>query len=493
MKVIVVGSGNAALCAAISALENGAEVLVLEAADEHEAGGNSKYTAGAMRFVYESKDDLMPLLNSPNDERITITEFGSYTREKFQSDLLGFNDGRPLSLQQKILIDKSYDTMLWLADHNVKYDPIYSRQTFEKDGKFIFWGGLTLAADGEGVGLIEAELNEFKRLGGTIQYRSKVTELIVNNKEITGVKYLDKNGKEKSENGSAVVLGSGGFEANKEMRKQMMGDHWEECLVRGSQHNLGAGIEMAMKLGAQFEGNPEGCHATPMDANMPNYGNLEIPHLDRKNYRKICYFLGIMINTEGHRFVDEGINFRNYTYAQFGKAILQQPDAYAWQIFDSKIEELLYAEYNFWDASYIESDSIDELVSQMENVDQSQTLETIYAYNEAVDKSTPFDPTVLDGKSTKGLNLNKTNWANLLDTPPYKAYPVRCGITFTYGGLKVNEHAAVIGEDDNPISGLYACGELVGSVFYNGYPGGSGLTSGAVFGKIAGESAAKRS
>lgn len=489
-KIIVVGSGNAALCAAISALDQGAEVLILESADEHEAGGNSKYTAGAMRFVYNTKEDLMPLINDPQDERIPSTEFGSYTREKFQSDLLGFNEGRPLSLQQNILIDNSYATMLWMADHNVKYDPIYSRQTFEKDGKYIFWGGLTLAADGEGVGLVAAELNELKRLGGVIQYQSKVTQLVTQDGKITAVNYLHK-GEEKTAPCYSVVLGCGGFQASKTMRKKLMGDHWEECLVRGSQHNLGAGIEMAMNIGAQFEGNPEGCHATPMDANMPNYGNLEIPHLDRKNYRKICYFLGIMVNVEGNRFVDEGINFRNYTYAQFGKAILQQPDGYAWQIFDSKVEDLLYAEYRFWDASYIESDTIEGLVSQMKNINQQQTLKTIRNYNNAVDQETPFDPTILDGKSTIGLQINKTNWANRFDTPPYKAYPVRCGITFTYGGLKVNADAAVIGKDNKPISGLYACGELVGGVFYNGYPGGSGLTSGAVFGKIAGESAAK--
>ncbi len=490
-SIIVIGSGNAALCAAIAAAEQGSSVLILEAANEQEAGGNSKYTAGAMRFVYDSKDDLIPLLNNPDDDRLPNTEFGTYSKEKFQSDLLGFNDGRPLSLQQNLLINNSYETMLWLAGHNVKFDPIYSRQTFEKDGKYIFWGGLTLAAEGEGVGLVEAELNEFIRLGGTIQYQSKVTELLVENKKVTGVKFID-DGELKTMYCDAVVLGCGGFEASKHMRKKLMGDHWEDCLVRGSQHNLGAGIEMAMNIGAQFEGNPEGCHATPMDANMPNYGNLDIPHLDRKNYRKICYFLGIMINTEGNRFVDEGINFRNYTYAQFGKAILQQPDGYAWQIFDSKIEDLLYAEYRFWDASYIESDTLEGLVTQMENVDQQQTIKTILEYNNAVNKNIAFDPTVLDGKSTQGLLLNKTNWANVLDTPPYKAFPVKCGITFTYGGLKVNEQAAVLDKSDNTIKGLYACGELVGGVFYNGYPGGSGLTSGAVFGRLAGNAAAKK-
>lgn len=196
-----------------------------------------------------------------------------------------------------------------------------------------------------------------------------------------------------------------------------------------------------------------------------------------------------MVNANGKRFVDEGINFRNYTYAQFGKAILNQPNGYSWQIFDAKVESLLYEEYRFWDASFEQADTIPELVKKMEGVDQDATLQTIFEYNQSVDDIVEFNPTILDGKSTKGLELNKTNWANKLDTPPYKAYPVRCGITFTYGGLKINENAQVINIDGEVIPGLFACGELVGGVFYNGYPGGSGLTSGAVFGRIAGRSA----
>lgn len=197
-----------------------------------------------------------------------------------------------------------------------------------------------------------------------------------------------------------------------------------------------------------------------------------------------------MLNAKGERFLDEGANFRNYTYAQFGRAILEQPHQLAWQIFDHKVEDLLYGEYRFWDASYIQADTIEELVSLIEGVDAQKALATINEYNNAVDQNTVFDPTVLDGKATNGLHINKTNWANTIDKPPFKAYPVTCGITFTYGGLKVDKNAAVLDNNDNKINGLYACGELIGGVFYHGYPGGSGLTSGAVFGKIAGASAA---
>jgi len=490
MKVLVVGGGNAAYCAAISALENGAEVEMLEKANQKEAGGNSMYTAGAMRFVYNNKQELLPLLLDPEDEKLGKTDFGSYSKEKFREDLLGFNDGRKLSLHQNMLIDRSYDTISWMSKQGIKFEPIYGRQSFVKNDRFVFWGGLTLASEGEGVGLIEAENKIFKKLGGKITYQAEATALLFENNKVKGVSCLVK-GKEQTIYADAIVLGCGGFEASPELRKKYMGGQWEAAKVRGTSHNTGRGIEMALEIGAAFHGVPDGCHATPMDKNMPNYGNPDIPHFDRKNYRKICYFLGIMLNNKGFRFVDEGVNFRNYTYAQFGRAILNQPNNSAWQIFDQKVEPLLYNEYRFWDASFIEANSIEDLIKQMPDVDQDQMLQSIKEYNYAVDESVDFDPTILDGKGTKGLDLNKTNWANKIDQAPFRAYPVTCGITFTYAGLKVDENAAVLNKEGQVINGLYACGELVGGVFYNGYPGGSGLTSGAVFGRIAGKSAAK--
>lgn len=489
-KVIVIGCGNAALCAGIAALEKGADVQIIEKANEKEAGGNSKYTAGAMRFVYNGYAELAPLLLDLTDKRLPLSEFGSYPKEKFQEDLLVFNNGQPLSLHQHLLIDHSYETLQWLAKHGIKFEPIYSRQSFEKDGKYTFWGGLTLAAQGEGVGLVAAETAAFLRLGGTIRYETEARELVMQEQKITGLICDTPQGKLQLE-ADAIVLGCGGFEANPALREQYMGKKWVQAKVRGTRHNTGRGIEMALQLGAQFYGESDGCHATPMDLHMPNYGNLDIPFIDRKHYRKICYFLGVMLNARGERFEDEGINFRNYTYAQFGRSILQQPGGFAWQIFDKKVDHLLYSEYHFWDASYVEANTLEELVQKLEGVHPENALKTLKAYNAAVDLTTPFDPTTLDGKSTTGLKLNKTNWANTLDTPPFKAYPVTCGITFTYAGLKVDQDAAVLDQNNHPIQGLYACGELVGGVFYHGYPGGSGLTSGSVFGRLAGYSAAK--
>ena len=219
---------------------------------------------------------------------------------------------------------------------------------------------------------------------------------------------------------------------------------------------------------------------------MKNYGGLDLEPKERKNYRKICYFLGIMINEKGQRFLDEGKNFRNYTYAQYGRKVLEQPNHFAWQIFDSKVFDLLYEEYRFHDAHFVEAKTIDELIQKMDGIDKIETKKTIEEFNNSVDTSTPFDPTILDGMSTLGLDIKKSNWAQRIDKGPFKAFPVTGGITFTYGGLKINEQGSVLNNNNEPISGLYACGELVGGVFFNGYPGGSGLTSGAVFGRIAG-------
>ncbi|APX12539.1 FAD-dependent tricarballylate dehydrogenase TcuA [Tateyamaria omphalii] len=486
--IIIAGSGNAALCAGIAALEKGASVLMLEKADEALAGGNTKYTAGAMRFAYEDGADLIPLLRDPDDPRLPRTDFGSYTADKFGADLLGFNDGRPLSPEQQTLISESYDTLKWLGSHDVKFEPIYARQSFEKDGRHVFWGGLTLAAENEGVGLFDQELAAFTRLGGEIRYETAVTDLIHDEGHVTGV-MTDTGDRLMAD---AVILACGGFEANADLRQQHIGADWDKAKVRGTPHNTGDGLVMAARLGAQEYGFFGGCHATPMDLHMADYGNLDLPPGERKNYRKICYFLGVMLNANGHRFVDEGINFRNYTYAQFGAAIMEQPGHFAWQIFDAKVLDLLYGEYHFHDAHYVEADTLAALIPMLDGVDQAQAAQTLADYNAAVDDAVPFDPTILDGKGTQGLPLAKSNWAQKLDQGPFRAYPVTGGITFTYGGLKVGATGAVLNTEDNAIPGLYACGELVGGVFWGGYPGGSGLTSGAVFGRRAGYGAAAR-
>ena len=284
--VIIIGSGNAAMSAGIAASEKGAKVLIIEKASEDLAGGNTKYTAGAMRFAYNNSNELLPLVANPEDPRVAISDFGNYSSEKFKKDLLGFNDGEPLTPEQEILVSKSYDTMTWLAEHGIKYDPIFSRQSFEKDGKIIFWGGLTLAAENEGVGLYDMELAAFKKLGGEIRYNIGMSELVLDGARVAGVKCDDSS----IIYAGATILACGGFESNQEMRVELLGPEWKNAKVRGTPHNTGDGLQAAWALGAKKYGRFDNCHATPMDLYMKDYGNLKIPHGERKNYRKISYF-----------------------------------------------------------------------------------------------------------------------------------------------------------------------------------------------------------
>ena len=338
----------------------------------------------------------------------------------------------------------------------------------------------------EGVGLFDMELAAFLRMGGEIRYDCAMTGLIIEDGAVAGVRTAGGELR-----GDAVILACGGFEASPDMRRELMGGDWESAKVRGTPHNTGDGLSAALAAGAERRGLYGGCHATPMDLHMADFGGLDLPPGERKNYRKICYFLGVMINADGDRFVDEGENFRNYTYAQFGRAVLEQPGHFAWQIFDSKVMDMLYAEYNFHDAHYVEADTLEDLCGKLEGVDPDAALATVRAFNDAV-MDAPFDPTVLDGKGTIGLSLPKSNWAQRIDKGPFRAYPVTAGITFTYGGVRVSDRGAVLAEDGTEIAGLHACGEMVGGVFFEGYPGGSGLTSGAVFGRLAGTGAAVR-
>jgi tricarballylate dehydrogenase len=250
---------------------------------------------------------------------------------------------------------------------------------------------------------------------------------------------------------------------------------------------MGDGIQMALAVGAEPFGNWSGCHAVGWDMNAPPYGDLAVGD----GFQKHSYPFGIMVNALGERFLDEGADFRNYTYAKYGRKILAQPDQFAWQIFDAKVTHLLRDEYRIREVTRVTADSIDDLVARMEGVDGARLAQTIGEFNAAVQMDVPFDPNVKDGRGTAGLEVAKSNWANPLDTPPYQAYGVTCGITFTFGGLHIDGTGQVLDVATDPIPGLYAAGELVGGLFYFNYPGGTGLTAGAVFGRRAGGAAAK--
>jgi tricarballylate dehydrogenase len=284
---------------------------------------------------------------------------------------------------------------------------------------------------------------------------------------------------------ACVVLAAGGFQANTEWRTRYLGPGWDLAKVRGSRFNTGDGLRMALEIGAMPAGQWSGSHAVQWERNAPEFGDLAVGD----GFQKHSYPFGILINANGERFLDEGADFRNYTYAKYGREVLKQPRQFAWQVFDAKVRHLLRDEYRIRQVTKVSADTLEELTAKLDDVDAARALETIRGFNAAVRTDIAFDPNVKDGRRTEGLAVSKSNWANPLDTPPYEAYAVTCGITFTFGGLHIAPDAAVLDVDLAPIPGLYAAGEMVGGLFYENYPGGTGLMAGAVFGRIAGASA----
>jgi len=484
--VIVVGGGNAALCAALSAKESGAKVLVLERAGEEESGGNSRFTAGLMRIAYNGVDDLRPLIDLSEDD-VARSDFGTYRDEQFFDDMARVTEYRCDPDLTEILVRQSHPTVLWMRNKGVRFTAAWGRQAFNVGGKFKFWGGLTLEAVGGGPGLVDSLTQIAKKGGVDIWYNARALSLVADDDGVRGV-VVRKDRKTFEVEGKAVVLAAGGFQANTEWRTRYLGPGWELAKVRGTRFNTGDGIRMALDVGAAAHGNWSGCHAVAWDRNAPETGDLAVGD----GFQKHSYPWGVYINADGKRFVDEGADFRNYTYAKYGRVILNQPRQFAWQIFDGKVKQQLRDEYRIRQVTKVTADTLDALVSKLDDTDHRAALETLRRYNDAVQTQIAFNPNVKDGRCTRGLEVNKSNWANTLDTAPFEAYAVTCGITFSFGGLKINTSAQVMSSDGEPIGGLFAAGELVGGIFWFNYPGGSGLTNGSVFGRIAGANAAKR-
>ncbi len=483
--ILVVGAGNAAFCAALAARERGCSVTVLERAPEEERGGNSRFTAGAFRFVHNGADDLRELMPDLTEQEIANSDFGTYTEEQFFDDLARVTEYRADPDLVELLVKRSRETLLWTRSKGVRFIPMWGRQAFKIDGRFKFWGGIVLEAWGGGPGLSDTLFEAAKRNGIEVIYGARAVDLLYND-AVQGVR-VRHEGKTVEIKSKATVLACGGFEANAEWRTRYLGTGWDVAKVRGTRFNTGDGIRMALDIGAMPWGNWSGCHAVGWERNAPAFGDLTVGD----NFQKHSYPLGIMLNARGERFVDEGADIRNYTYAKYGRVILQQPGQFAWQIFDSKVIPLLRDEYRIQQVTRVRADSLEELAGKLEDVDATGALETIKAYNAAVRSDIPFNPAIKDGRCTEGLTVPKSNWANTIDEPPFEAYAVTCGITFTFGGLRINENAQVLDSDGNVIPGLYAAGELVGGLLYFNYPGGTGLMAGSVFGRIAGSSAGK--
>ncbi len=481
--VIVVGAGNAALAAAVSVRGAGASrVLVLEKAPEQDRGGNTHFSGGLFRFAFNRTDDLLRLVPRAREVGGFMEGVEPYPAEAFKEDLMRVTDGHTDPELSRILIGNSYETVCWMAEQGVGFELAMSLSGV-RVGSVIKWPrGAIIRAAHEGVGLSRMWFAAARRSGVEIQYQSPALRLVQDrNGRVSGVAMRDEQGVHELGAG-AVVLGCGGFEANMAWRAQYLGRPWDHARVRGTPHNQGDGLRLAMEIGAMPWGQWSGCHATPISADAPPYGDRELT--DKTN--RLSYVYGVMLNKLGVRFVDEGEDQNLYTYAKFGGIILNQPGAIAWQIFDNKAADLLEPRYAT--TRPMVADTLSGLVDQLE-LDRKTAIRTLEQYDGAAGHGS-FNPGVRDGMHTVGLALPKSNWAQKLDTPPYRAYPVTGGITFSFGGVKVSDQAQVIGTDWDPIAGLYACGEMVGGLFHNNYPGGSGLMSGAVFGRIAGRSAA---
>ncbi|ODM42486.1 FAD-dependent tricarballylate dehydrogenase TcuA [Cereibacter johrii] len=487
VDVIVVGAGNAAACAALAAREAGAgKVLMLEAAPEAEAGGNSTYTAGAMRVTYEGIDDLRELVPDVPDDLVAVTDFGSYGADAFFDDMFRMTQFRTDPELVEILVRQSLPTLRWMREQGVRFQLSFGRQAYKVDGRFRFWGGLACEVWGGGPGLVEMLHAACARRGIEIRYATPATDLLRDDAGVCGVMVATPEGRKAIRAGS-VVLACGGFESNAEMRARYLGPDWDLAKVRGTRFNMGDGIRMALEAGAMPHGHWSGAHAVGWDRDAPAYGDLAVGD----NYQKHSYPFGIMVNANGERFVDEGADFRNYTYAKYGREVLRQPGMFAWQVFDAKVLPMLRDEYRIREVTKVTANTLEELAGKLEGVDPARFLQTVRAYNAAVQTSVPFNPAIRDGRGTEGLALPKSNWANTLDQAPFEAYAITCGVTFTFGGVKVSDRGEVMDRAGAAIPGLYSAGEMVGGIFYHNYPGGTGLTSGAVFGKLAGKNAGR--
>lgn len=486
--VIVVGAGNAALCAAISSKEHGAEkVLVLEKAPLDERGGNSLFTAGGFRFVHDGLDDLRSdILDDLSEAEASQIVLPMLKKDDYLEDLRRVTEGQTDDTLSELLVGRSRDTMRWMRQNRVRFLPMFGRQSYKVDGKHHFYGGVNIEAVGGGWGLVDQLIKQAERVGVEIRYATAMRRLLQDKSgAVTGVQVMGPEGYADI-HAKAVVLACGGFEANPEMRVRYYGPGWESCLVRGTRYNTGDGLRAALDIDAQAFGGWSTCHAVQWDISAPPFGDRVV--LD--NFQKHSYPIGIVVNLKGERFVDEGADYRNHTYAKYGREVMKQPKRTAVQIFDAKTIGMVRDEYRIRQVTKAEASSIEELATKL-GIDANGLSRTVRDFNAAC-KPGNYNPAILDGVSTSGLTLPKSNWALPLDKPPYTGFVVTCGITFSFGGLRINEHCEVQNTSDRTIPGLYAAGEIVGGIFYENYLGGAGLMSGAVFGRIAGSSAGRR-
>jgi tricarballylate dehydrogenase len=451
--VLVIGGGNAALCAAISARRAGASVLVLEAAPKFYRGGNTRHTRN-MRCAHDAATD-------------TLT--GPYTEEEFFDDLLRITGGQTDEQLARHMIHESKDMLNWIVEQGVRFQPsLGGTLSLGRTNSFFLGGGRAM---------LNALYKTAERLGIEIAYDAEVTDVDIQDGMFVSatVAHGPRQGTVRA---GALVAASGGFEANLEWLKQSWGEAADNFLIRGTPYNRGVVLKLLLDNGVEQIGDPTQCHAVAIDARAPKFDGGIITRLD-------CVVFGIVVNKNAERFYDEGEDIWPKRYAIWGRLVAGQPDQIAYIIFDASSTNM------FMPSLYpaIEAGSIRELAGKFD-LDPDKLEQTVKTFNDAVVPGA-FDHTILDDCRTDGIMPPKTHWARRIETPPYYAYPVRPGITFTYLGTRVNKEARMIMKNGKPSANMFAAGEIMaGNVLGRGYAAGIGMTIGSVFGRIAGQGAA---
>ncbi|KAJ5772688.1 hypothetical protein N7520_003217 [Penicillium odoratum] len=496
--ILVIGGGNAGFSAALSAAQTNskANVIIIDKCPSIWAGGNSFFTAGAFRTAHNGLSDLLlPIVNNTTAEQASRIDMPIYSEQDFTNDLLRMTGWLTNPALSKTLVQNSRSAIGWLAQNGIRFQLSFNRQAYE------FWGGLALKTQDGGKGLVEDHLAAAKKHGIRVFFDTPATKILTDptTAAVIGVEVSSHSSgysQKQIIRAAAIILAAGGFEANAQLRAQYLGPGWDAARVRGTPYNTGDLLLSAQRdVSAKAVGNWSGCHSVAWDADYPAHsGDREVSN----DFTKSGYPLGIMINRDGERFVDEGSDMRNYTYAMIGRRILAQPGQIAFQIWDARTTTWLRAEeYRPEVTKHLTGSTVEELADACVKaglVNRQRFIDTLVEYNASTrEGSQKWDPSVKDGLRTVGLGIPKSNRALPIDMAPFLAVRVTSGITFTFGGLAVTpETAAVISETTGKeIPGLYAVGEMLGGIFYDNYPGGSGLTSGTVFGRRAGRAAAE--
>jgi tricarballylate dehydrogenase len=451
--VVVVGGGNAGLCAALTAREAGARVVVLESAPRHFRGGNSRHTRN---------------LRAGHD-RPTAYQSESYSDDEFLTDLIQVTGSTDEALA-RLVIARSSECPSWMRRYGVRFQtPLRGTLHLGRTNAFFLGGGKAL---------MNSYYSAAERLGIDVVYDAEVVELDVADGRFAGAVVRAAGGARRL-GGRAVVLAAGGFEANVDWLRDVWGDAARNFIVRGTPYNTGRVLRLMLDAGARPIGDPRACHAIAVDARAPKYDGGIVTRLDSVS-------LGIVVNNRGERFYDEGEDFWPKRYAIWGGLVASQPDQIAFSIVDQQ------AVGGFLPSVFpaIVGQSMAELAARL-GLPPDRLEATVDAFNRAV-RPGSFDPAALDDCRTEGLPIEKTHWARPIVRPPFLGYPLRPGITFTYLGLSVDERARVLLADDTPARNVLAAGEIMaGNILRKGYVAGVGMTIGTVFGRIAGEEAAR--